>query len=458
MIGNRLIHRGGAGYEEARVARLFHSRHPERYPAAVLHAGNEDDVILGVCEARERGWTVTVRSGGHSFPVWSLRDDALLIDLGGFKEISLDPDTGVVSITPSVQSAELNAYLGEHRLFFGSGGCPTIGLGGFLLQGGVGYGFRGWGYAAEQVVAVDVVTADGELVRADEHRNSDLFWAARGAGPGFCGVITRFHLETRPLPAGLATTTQVYPVERYADIVAWLWQIQDGISPEVQLVPVSTIPRFPIPGHGQDVAFIVWAVAFSASHDDALAALAPLAECPLIEEALLVEHGRATTIPELMEFVGLINPEGMRYRVDSAWVDGARGEVIPAMRKLVVERPKEDLGYTFFTFALPRAGPDMAMSLRTDLMIGSYVIYEHERDDEAYRRWTLDAMRPLEPFTVGQYWGDSDQLHREVKTLTDEAWARLQEIRAARDPDGVFANYLAGPAGFRNVNGWAARE
>src|SRR6266849_5024868 len=181
MIGNRLIHRGGAGYEEARVAGLFHRRHPERYPAAVLHAESEDDVVLGVREARERGWTVTVRSGGHSFPVWSLRDDALLIDLGGFKEISLEPDTGVVSITPSVQSAELNAQLAEHGLFFGSGGCPTIGLGGFLLQGGVGYGFRGWGYAAEQVVTVDVVTADGELVRADAHRNSDLFWAARGA-------------------------------------------------------------------------------------------------------------------------------------------------------------------------------------------------------------------------------------------------------------------------------------
>jgi hypothetical protein len=100
----------------------------------------------------------------------------------------------------------------------------------------------------------------------------------------------------------------------------------------------------------------------------------------------------------------------------------------------------------------------MATSLRTDAMIGSYIIYKDAQNDEAYRAWHLDAMKPLEPFTVGQYWGDSDQANRDVKTLTDDAWVRPQKIRSERDPNGLFADYLAGPGRFRNLNGWETSD
>src|SRR5271169_696153 len=185
MVNDRLILRGTDGYDEARFARVFNARRPERYPAAVLVAESENDVLEGIQLARKRGWKVAIRAGGHSFPAWSLRDDALVIDLNGFKETNFDTSTNVVSVTPSVSGAELNAYLSRYGRFFTTADCPSVGLGGFLLQGGIGMGFRGWGYAAEQVVAIDVVTADGELLRADERKNSDLLWAARGAGPGF---------------------------------------------------------------------------------------------------------------------------------------------------------------------------------------------------------------------------------------------------------------------------------
>jgi FAD/FMN-containing dehydrogenase len=210
MVRDRLILRGADGYEEARFARVFNARRPERYPAAVLVAESENHVVEGVRLARDRGWKVAIRAGGHSFPAWSIRNDALLIDLGGFNETAFDESTGIVSVTPSVSGEELNAYLSGYGRFFTTGDCPSLGLGGFLLQGGIGMGFRGWGYSAEQIASIDVVTADGELVRADEQSNSDLFWAARGAGPGFCGAITRFHLKTRPVPAGLAATTHIY--------------------------------------------------------------------------------------------------------------------------------------------------------------------------------------------------------------------------------------------------------
>jgi hypothetical protein len=455
VVNQRLILRGARGYDEARFARIFNNRRPERYPAAVLVAESQDDVVEGVRLARDHGWKVAIRAGGHSFPAWSLRDDGLGIDLGGFKETAFDERTGIVSVTAAVTCGELNAYLSGYGRFVSTADCPTVGLGGFLVQGGVGMGFRGWGYAAEQIASIDVVTADGELVRADEQNNSDLFWAARGAGPGFCGAITRFHLKTRPVPAGLAATTHIYSLARYAEVVEWVWKIHHSLSPNVALVAVSVIPPFPVPSAVEGFMLVVSGVALSASRNYALEVLAPLSESPFVGDALFVQHAQPTTIAERFEFAGAIHPPGRRYLVDSAWVDGPPRDIIAAAKQLVAERPSGTRGHAFFDFSLPSIdAQDMAMSLRTDVMLGSYIIYEGAQNDEAYSAWHLDAMKRLEPFTVGQYWGDSDQTQREVKTLTDDAWVRLQQIRAKRDPNGLFADYLAGAGGFRNRNGW----
>ncbi|MDT5233924.1 MAG: hypothetical protein QOI39_4424, partial [Mycobacterium sp.] len=129
---------------------------------------------------------------------------------------------------------------------------------------------------------------------------------------------------------------------------------------------------------------------------------------------------------------------------------------VAASQRLVLDRPHNDQGYTFFQYALPHEGPDIAMSLKTDVMVTSYVIYEDPANDDTHRDFLLSAMGDLEPLTVGQYWGDSDPQTRRVKCLTDANWARLQQIRTARDPDGVFVDYLAGKNKFDNTNGWEA--
>ncbi len=181
-LQGQLYWRGDDGYEQERVGRVFNGRKPDRYPVAILKAAHEEDVIAGVRLARERGLKVSVRSGGHSWAAWSVRDDALLIDLAGMREISLDTDTLTVRVSPAVTGDELNSLLAEHGLMFPGGHCPTVGLGGFLLQGGMGWNCRGWGWACESIEAIDVVTADGRLVRADESQNAEL-WLLRRRDP-----------------------------------------------------------------------------------------------------------------------------------------------------------------------------------------------------------------------------------------------------------------------------------
>lgn len=454
----QLITRGDQSYETARTGPIFHSRHPQRFPAAILVAETENDVVEGVRLARERGWQVGIRSGGHSFPVWGVRDNALLIDLGALKEMSLDPDSGIVLVSPAVHGGdELTPYLKTHGRFFPTGGCPSVAMGGYLVQGGFGWNQRGWGYAAEQIAAIDVVTADGELVRADETQNSDLFWAARGAGPGFFGVITRFHLRTRAIPEGLMATMQVYRLDDYPRVLEWLCETNRRLSADVHLNGASANAPFPVPGNDGGYIFAVNAVAFCESPEDSRAALAPLAECPYLGEALLVFEPAPTTLEDQLKYVDSGHPPGLRYRVDNAFVEGPWDQVVAATQMVVAGRPSTEFGYTFFWFTLPHDGPDMAMSMQTDLAVGAYIIYEDEDEDEKYRLWSLEAFKQLEPYTVGQGWGDSDQQHREVKTLTDDNWTRLQEIRRRRDPDQLFVGYLGLEGGFRNINHWEER-
>ena len=191
------------GFEDARVSRIFNRRLTDRQPAAVLRAATEDDVVLGVRLARERGWQVAVRSGGHSWAQWSVRDDALVIDLGWPQEIVVRRDHRRSSASrPAVQGgAVLAPYLDERGRFFLGGHCPTVGVGGFLLQGGQGWNARGWGWAAEYVEAIDVVTADGELVRAD----SD---AERRSLLGRARRRTRLLRRRHPVPPADAAGTR----------------------------------------------------------------------------------------------------------------------------------------------------------------------------------------------------------------------------------------------------------
>ncbi len=215
--------RGDAGYEQARVGGLFNARRPDRYPEAVLLAADEDDVVAGVRLAAERGLNVSVRAGGHSWAAWSVRDDALLIDLARMRELTYDPATGIATAGPAVQGgAELTPFLTGHGRAFPGGHCPSVGIGGFLLQGGQGWNSRRCGWACESVAGIDVVTADGQLIHADETHHSDLLWAARGAGPGFFGAITRFHLRTYPLPGAMTHDTWMFELDDLEPLLVWL--------------------------------------------------------------------------------------------------------------------------------------------------------------------------------------------------------------------------------------------
>ena len=205
-------------------------------------------MVEGVRLAGERGWPVSVRSGGHSWAAWSLRDDALLIDLGGLRDLAYDPASGVVSARPAVRGGlDLAPFLAERGRAFPGGHCASVGLGGYLLQGGQGWDGRARGWACQSVAGLDVVTADGTLVRADASENSDLLWAARGAGPGFPGVVTRFRLQTYPAPRVMWHDTWTFGLEDTVELLTWLHDVLPGLDRRVEPVVAATrLPDVPL--------------------------------------------------------------------------------------------------------------------------------------------------------------------------------------------------------------------
>lgn len=453
------VQRGEPGFEEAVLARVFNGRRPEdRRPEAVLFAADEADVQAGVRLAAQRGWQVAVRSGGHSWAAWSVRNEALLIDLGALKEIAYDETSGIASAGPAVKGGdELSPFLESRGRFFGGGHCPSVGIGGFLLQGGQGWNARGWGWAAESVVAVDVVTADGELVGADAETHADLYWAARGAGPTFPGVVTRFHLQTRPIFGHLAFTLHVYPVELFDEVLLWLYSIHEQIASTVEIVAVSMTPPAteddPAPGR----VFLVSALAFVDDETEGAAALAPFRTSPLLDRALHVLDAAPTTLAAQRSDQVRANPEHARYRVDNGWIDGDPQDIVVALRPLFVDLPTPAAFSIWFSMAPLRPLPDMAFSLQTDAYVASYCVYDDPEQDEPLRRWLADAWAVAESVTAGQYLGDSDMTERQLRVLGDDQWLRLQQVLARYDPDDRFVRYLAADPASVNRNHWEGR-
>jgi FAD/FMN-containing dehydrogenase len=440
MISGMLLRRGDAGFSDAAVSRIFNLRRPSPRPAAVLRAADVADVAAGVRLARAEGLRVAVRAGGHSWAAWSLRDDTLLIDLAAFTGLSYDEATGIVTAGPAVRGGlDLDPFLAARGRFFAGGHCPTVGIGGFLLQGGMGWNCRGWGWAAESIESVQVVTADGEVAWCDETANADLFWAARGAGPGFFGVVTAFRLRTRRRPAELTQTTYVYPAEAAQEVLGWLLRARHDVPPSVELVAVGITPPLPPEVDYAGPVLVVDGVSF----DGGPGSLAALDGCPVAGKALLRKTAQPVTFGELRAEQVRANPEGHRYTVDNAYLAGATGALIPALTPAFTDLPTAKSFSLWFDLAhLPaRPLPDMALSVQGDLYFATYVVCEDPSQDALCRSWVDGTMRRLEPFSDGCYLGDSDLTARPARFMSDEATDRLRRIRAARDPVRLLAGY-----------------
>ncbi|KAM0753444.1 FAD linked oxidase domain-containing protein [Meredithblackwellia eburnea MCA 4105] len=463
-----IIWKGEEKYEEARVGRIFNRKRPNRFPAGVLHAHSVDDVIYGVNLAREKGMKITVRSGGHSWPAWSLRDGSLLIDLEHLKELHYDPKTEIVTVSASSTGRMINVdYLSKLGRMFPGGHCPSVAVGGFLLQGGQGWNCRGWKWGCEMIDSMDVVTPDGKLVTASETENSDLFWAARGAGLGFFGVVVRFRLKTFPAFKAMRKTILIFDAKHYDETFNWFQRTCPTVDLDVELVylGLSRMRCLPdSPGKPSDPLLVISATAFKNTIEECADALAPFLQCPKIDEALVHAPNIPTSFKEEYDTQERDNPPDCRFWANNAWINGEPQEVTDALRHGFLELPTPDSYTLYYSQAPVRKLPNMAFDMQTPHYYASYIMSTDTTgsSDNFCQAWIQEAFYAIDARhggpggSPGQYLGDSDQMTRPARIMSDEHWDKFVKIRQKYDPNGLFSGFNVGLGIGENMHVWEA--
>jgi FAD/FMN-containing dehydrogenase len=244
---------GQPGYDEAR--RVFNAM-IDRRPAVIARCTSTADVAAAVGIAGEQGLVVAVRCGGHSVAGLSTCDDGMVIDLGGLKSIAVDPMARTARAGGGVLWGEFDAATQAHGLHVPGGRVTTTGLGGFTTGGGYGWTSSKYGLACDNLVSVEVVLADGRVVRASEEEHADLFWGIRGGGGNF-GIVTEFEFRLHPLGPTVLAGLALFPIERAQGVLRGWRDCADVAPDELSTALVVLIappePFVPEELHGKPV-------------------------------------------------------------------------------------------------------------------------------------------------------------------------------------------------------------
>lgn len=444
QIEGRVLARGEAGYEDARRATVWHSRVPDRFPDVLVQAASEGDVVAAVRYAASRSMKIGVRSGGHSWHAAHLRDGGMHLDVSRLNAVSIDKATMTATAGPGRPGHELCEMLEADGLFFPSGHCRGVGLGGYLLQGGYGWNSRVLGLAAESVLAVDVVTADGELRHAGPDAESELYWAARGAGSGFFGVVTKFHLRVYEMPAAVGASIYLYPISVLDEFFTWAHEIGAGVDRRVEMQALLS-SSFPSVGM-KEPGIMVGAPIFAGSDEEAAATVAVFESCPVRDKAMFAVPYTPMPLSLWYDSVMMAYPsDSNRFAVDNMWTSAPIAEFLPALHAIVDTMPPHPTHVLWLNWGARPDRPDMANDLEAPFYIALYGQWENEEDDERYENWARDNMNAFAHLSSGIQLADENLGERWADFSTPETMQRLQAARALYDPDGLFHRWLGHP-------------
>lgn len=440
LPAGRHFFRDDDGYEPARRATVWNQRVPDRYPDVIVQALGTDDVVAAVRYAKATGKRVSITSGGHSWAANHLRDGAVCLDVSRLDQTTVDPDRMVAVVGPGKGGSVLLNELIDVGLFFPAGHCKGVRIGGYLLQGGYGWDSRVYGPACESVIGLDVVTADGEQIYIDADHHPDLYWAARGAGPGFFAVVTAFHLTLYPKPTVLGSSFYAYPAEYADEIYTWARGISDEIDRKVELQIVASSS---VPGAGIDRPAIVMASpVFADTEAEAREAFGILDRCPVVDKALVAVPYAPVEMPAWYDAVMSNYLADHRYTADNMWTSASAEDLLPGIRNILTTMPPHPAHFLWLAWGPSPQRQDMAYSLEDEVYLALYAGWEHAADDAEYADWPRSQMAAMAPLASGIQLADENLGARPAKFTTDENMAKLDRVRAEYDPDGRFYPWM----------------
>jgi FAD/FMN-containing dehydrogenase len=430
-LTGRLLQADDDGFEEAR---RVHNGLIDRRPALIVRCRTAADVAAAVRFARHRGLDISIRGGGHNVAGLAVADGAVMIDLAEMKGIKVDPDARRVSAEGGVTWAELNAANGEHGLAVTGGAISTTGIAGLTLGGGLGWLMPRYGLAADNVLAVELVTADGEVLQVTDASDPDLFWALRGGGGNF-GVATTFTYRLHPL--GMVTGGLIaHPIDAAPGLLRFYRDAVADVSDDLEVF--AGLVHAP-DGSGTKLAALV--VCHTGDPDQAEADLAPFKAwgSPLVVEVGPMPYPAMNTILDEGYPTGSLN----------YWLSSFTSGLTDGLIDLAVERfastPSEMNAILFEHFhgAVTRVPvTESAVPHRQEgfnLLIPS--VWLDPADTEKNISWTRATHAAFSEHLVERRWLNylvDDQGSGAVRAAYGPNWERLVKVKARVDPENVF--------------------
>jgi FAD/FMN-containing dehydrogenase len=430
--------RGAPGYEEARRGSSFNANTPARYPDIIVQANTENDVINAVERAKASGWTIGIKSGGHSWAANHLRNGGMMLDVSRLNAVSIDKASLRAQVGPGVKGHEADAVLAKQKLFFPAGHCRGVCLGGYLLQGGFGWNSRVYGPACESVVGIDYVDANGERRHASATENADMYWAARGSGPGFFGIITKFHLKIYPRPKFIGAKFAAYPAAHLDALVRWAHRVGPDVPNSIELMMLMSRHTQFVRGPG----IMLTAPIFAGSYGQAVRDAAFLKSRP--KGASFVTPVLPLRVSWLYGGVMQHYPNNHNYAVDNMWTRAGAEELLPGLRRVAQTLPPAPSHMLWMNWAPPPQRPDMAYSLEDQIYIALYGVWGGE-DKGGAQSWAQDNMTAMAHLSSGMQLADENLGRRPMPFMAKDNLARLDALRAKHDPDGRFHSYMGRP-------------
>jgi FAD/FMN-containing dehydrogenase len=431
------------GDPEYDSARVVWNGMVDRRPAVIVRPSGADDVIAAVRFAREQDLVIAVRGGGHSISGQSTCDDGVVIDLSRMRGVRVVPEQRIARVNGGALLRELDDVAQAFGLVCPVGVVSHTGVAGLTLGGGMGRLQRKHGLTIDNLLAVDLATADGRLVRASEEENADLFWGLRGAGANF-GIATSFEFRLQRLDPVITFGTVIHPADRVGELASLIRDTLEAGPDELWIglnigraVPAES---FPPEVAGRPVAFV--SAFHCGSVEQAERDLAELrAFGPPVVDSI-------DTRPYLD--VQQQNDEalawGHRFYMKSAFLPALTDEVVTACAEQVARAPKAADGIVSI-WACGRAiaevnEEDTAFSGRTAAFwIAAEILWEDAALDERCREWGRAVMAEVAPFeSEGRYVNDVVESGEDVarSVYGDRKYERLVALKRAWDPDNSF--------------------
>ena len=442
-IDGRVITPDEEDYDEARTVVMGGI---DRRPLAIVRAANTDDVAHVIKLARETCVPLAVRCGGHSGAGHSVVDDGIVLDLRDFTALDIDVEGRTAWAGVGLTAAEYTTATAAHGLATGFGDTGSVGLGGITLGGGVGYLVRKHGLTIDSLLAADIVTAAGQLLRVDAEYHPELFWAIRGGGGNF-GVATRFRFRLHELDTVVGGML-ILPAtaDTVAGFIAAAEAAPEELSTIANVMPCPPMPFVPEEQHGMLV--IMALMTYAGGTEAGERAVAPF-------------RALASPIADLLKeqpYPDMYPPEDDSYHPTAV----SRTMFVDTIDQGVAETIMEYLGTSDASMrvaqlrvlggAVARVPADAtAYAHRASrIMINVAVFYEGPDDKPGREAWVAEFAAALHQGDTGAYvnfLGDEGQT-RVRAAYPGPTWDRLRAIKARYDPTNLFRlNQNIPPAG-----------